>query len=203
MSDRNHAARGDDAVFIDRIATPLRDTEHVDSTFGERVMSAVRAEVRERAAESRIMPDAARRGWWKRGWTFQLTPISALAAAAVIVLVALLGARAGSKHHDATPAVASAPHDTVYMVRFVLLAPDARSVALVGDFNNWNRATTSLAPTGKDGTWTASVALPPGRHEYAFVVDGEHWMADPHATVTIQDDFGTASSIVTVGARQS
>jgi 1,4-alpha-glucan branching enzyme len=120
----------------------------------------------------------------------------------VIVVLALLGVRAGSSHRGAPMTTASAPHDTVYMVRFVLLAPDARTVALVGDFNNWNRATTTLAPA-KDGLWTASVVLPPGRHEYAFIVDGEHWMADPQAKVTIEDDFGTASSIVTVGARQS
>lgn len=203
MSDRNRAAREDDAAFIDRVAAPLRSTERVDATFGARVMSAVRAEVRERASENRNGADASRRGWWRRSWTFQITPITALAAAAVIVVLALLGTRAASTHRGGTPPVASAPHDTVYMVRFVLLAPDARSVALVGDFNNWNRASTALAPTGKEGVWTASVALPPGRHEYAFVVDGEHWVADPHANVTIHDDFGTASSIVTVGARQS
>jgi hypothetical protein len=202
MPDRNRAAREDDAAFIDRVSAPLRADERVDASFGERVMSAVRAEVRERASERRSMKKPSERRWWRRSWTFQLTPVTALAAAAVIVVLALLGVRAGSSHRGAPMTTASAPHDTVYMVRFVLLAPDARSVALVGDFNNWNRATTTLAPE-KDGLWTASVVLPPGRHEYAFIVDGEHWMADPQAKVTIEDDFGTASSIVTVGARQS
>jgi hypothetical protein len=202
MPDGNRIAREDDEVFTDRVAAPLRAAEQVDSTFGERVMSAVRAEVLERATERRSTREPSRRGWWRRSWTFQLTPVTALAAAAVIVVLALLGIRAGASHRGAAPTTASAPHDTVYMVRFVLLAPHARSVAVVGDFNNWNRATTTLAPSD-DGVWTASVALLPGRHEYAFIVDGEHWMADPQATVTIHDDFGTASSIVTVGTRQS
>ncbi len=202
MPDRNRAARDDDAAFIDRVSAPLRADERVDATFAERVMSAVRAESRERASERRSTREPSERGWWRRSWTFRLTPVTALAAAAVIVVLALLGVRAGSSHRGAVSTTASAPHDTVYMVRFVLLAPDARSVALVGDFNNWNRATTTLAPSS-DGMWTASVALPPGRHEYAFIVDGERWMADPQARVTIEDDFGTASSIVTVGARQS
>jgi hypothetical protein len=202
MPDRNRAAREDDAAFIDRVSAPLRADERVDASFGERVMSAVRAEVRERASERRSMKKPSERRWWRRSWTFQLTPVTALAAAAVIVVLALLGIRAGASHRGAAPTKASAPHDTEYMVRFVLLAPHARSVAVVGDFNNWNRATTTLAPSD-DGVWTASVALLPGRHEYAFIVDGEHWMADPQATVTIHDDFGTASSIVTVGTRQS
>lgn len=201
MPDRNRIGREDDAAFADRVAAPLRAREHVDATFGERVMSAVRAEVLERATERRSTSEPSRRGWWRRSWTFQLTPATALAAAAVIAVLALIGVRTGASHRGASAMIASAPRDTVYMVRFVLLAPDARSVALVGDFNNWNRAATTLAPS-EDGSWTASVALPPGRHEYAFIVDGEHWMADPQATLTIHDDFGTASSIITVGTRQ-
>lgn len=203
MSDRNRAA-DDDAAFIDRVAAPLRAAEHVDATFGERVMSAVRAEVRERAPDGGSTSAAPSRGaFWRRSWSIRLTPVTALAAAAAVVALTLLGSRALVTHRAEAPTVAAAPRDTVYMVRFVLLAPEARSVALVGDFNNWNRAATTLIPAGEDGMWAASVALPPGRHEYAFIVNGERWMADPLATVTIHDDFGTASSILTVGARQS
>jgi hypothetical protein len=202
MPDRSRIPSEDDAVFVDRVAAPLRAAERVDSTFGERVMSAVRADVRERAA-SRGTPAPQRHGWWRRSWTLRLTPITALAAAAAIAILALLGARAGIMHRDRSSVLASASSDTVYVVRFVLVAPDARNVSIVGDFNNWNRAMTALAPSGNDGVWTTSVALPPGRHEYAFIVDGEHWMPDPLASVTIHDDFGTASSIVTVGSRQS
>jgi hypothetical protein len=204
MSDRNRATDGDDAAFIDRVAVPLRAAERADATFGERVMSAVRAEVQERAsAGGSASPARSRSAFWRRSWSIRLTPVTALAAAAAVVALALLGSRTLTARRAAAPTMAAAPQDTVYLVRFVLLAPDARSVALVGDFNNWNRAATALAPAGGEGMWTASVALPPGRHEYAFIVNGERWMADPLATVTIHDDFGTASSILTVGARQS
>jgi hypothetical protein len=203
MPDRSRSSSAVDAAFVDRVAAPLRAAERVDSTFGERVMSAVRADVRERTAAARGTPTLQPRGWWRRSWTLRLTPVTALAAAAAIAVLALLGVRAGIAHRDRSSALASAPTDTVYVVRFVLVAPDARNVSIVGDFNHWNRATTALAPSGNDGVWTASVALPPGRHEYAFIVDGEHWMPDPLASVTIHDDFGTASSIVTVGSRES
>jgi hypothetical protein len=44
------------------------------------------------------------------------------------------------------------------------------------------------------------VPLEPGRHEYAFVVDGERWLADPAAPTT-GGDFGTPNSVVTVVGR--
>lgn len=203
MPDRNRTSSDDDATFLDRVATPLRAAERVDSTFGERVMSAVHADVRGRTAAIRGSSAPYRRGWWRRSWTLRLTPITAFATAAAIAALAVLAVRADIVHRDQTSAFASASSDTVYVVRFILVAPDARNVSVVGDFNNWNRATTSLAPSGNDGVWITSVALPPGRHEYAFIVDGEHWMPDPLATVTIHDDFGTASSIVNVGSHES
>jgi 1,4-alpha-glucan branching enzyme len=42
------------------------------------------------------------------------------------------------------------------------------------------------------------VSLEAGRHEYAFVVDGEKWSPDPFAPA-ITDEFGTESSIVRIG----
>lgn len=110
----------------------------------------------------------------------------------------------------AAPAVASAAaaaaayparHDTVYMVRFVLADANAHTVSLVGDFNNWTKHATPLAPA-KPGVWTAQVALPAGRHEYAFVVDGQRWVADP-AAERVADDFDTPSSVLTVGAENA
>lgn len=93
--------------------------------------------------------------------------------------------------------VAHARRDTVYMVRFVLADADAHTVSLVGDFNEWEKRATPLR-SAKPGVWTAQVALPPGRHEYAYVVDGKRWVADPAAD-DVSDDFDTPSSVVTVG----
>ena len=202
MSDRI-SGTSDDDTFIERVAAPLRAVERADATFGERLMSAVRAELREGSTALHRSPARVQRGWWRREWTLRLTPITALAAAAAIVMLTLIGIHSGAVQHRPAPELASARQDTVYVVRFVLAAPAAQNVVVVGDFNNWNRTTTELTPSGDDGVWTAAVALPPGRHEYAFIVDGERWTADPLAAVTIHDDFGTASSVVTVGTRAS
>jgi hypothetical protein len=40
--------------------------------------------------------------------------------------------------------------------------------------------------------------MPPGRHEYAFIVDGKRWTADPFAPPR-SDEFDTSSSVIVVG----
>jgi 1,4-alpha-glucan branching enzyme len=95
-------------------------------------------------------------------------------------------------------AQAAPARDTVELVRFVFVDSGAASVALVGDFNGWTRGATELKRSGAPGVWTASVALTPGRHEYAFIINGKRWVADPLA-VKSSDDFGTESSVIRVG----
>jgi 1,4-alpha-glucan branching enzyme len=103
-----------------------------------------------------------------------------------------------SESAAAAPGVLLARHG-VTLVQFVLVAPDARRVALVGDFNDWDPAATPLRASA-GGAWSAAVQLSPGRHRYAFVVDGVRWLADPAAPPAPDDDFGTPGSVVTVGA---
>lgn len=203
MLDRDHGVTHDDDAFIARVAAPLRAPERVDSTFGERVMSAVHADIRDKHDSHRAgaVASGARRGWLHRGLTLRITPIAGLAMAAGLLVAAAIGTTVARRGPATTVAVAQ--RDTVFVVRFVFVAPSAQNVSVVGDFNNWDRATTALTPTGDGGLWTAAVTLPPGRHEYAFIVDGTRWTADPLAPITIHDDFGTASSIVTVGTRAS
>src|SRR5207245_8888973 len=100
----------------------------------------------------------------------------ALAAAAALVLfVARVAAPpAGGR------AVLMASRDSV-CVRFILYAPDARQVSVAGTFNRWDRDAAPLVRQGATGIWTTTVALPVGQHQYAFVVDGARWVADPAA----------------------
>jgi hypothetical protein len=57
-----------------------------------------------------------------------------------------------------------------------------------------------MRPLRADGAvWSAVVPLPPGRYRYAFLVDGSQWLADPTAPRAFDDEFGTPSSVVTVG----
>ncbi|MGN6368294.1 MAG: glycogen-binding domain-containing protein [Phycisphaerae bacterium] len=47
--------------------------------------------------------------------------------------------------------------------------PDARHVALVGDFNNWHTAAHPLVEVAP-GLWERIIDLPAGKHRYAFFV---------------------------------
>jgi 1,4-alpha-glucan branching enzyme len=85
-------------------------------------------------------------------------------------------------------------------VRFVLYAPGARHVAVAGTFNQWDLNAAPLARAGSSGVWTTTLALPVGQHQYAFVVDGERWIADP-AAPAIDDGFGRRNSMVAVTSR--
>ena len=115
--------------------------------------------------------------------------------AAGLVGIAILGTL-GAARRTPVVAVTSAARDTVTFVRFVFVGC-AKSVRLVGDFNRWGGEPTSLVETG-NGAWSVSVPMSNGRHEYAFIVDGSQWIADPLAPATT-DDFDTKSSIITVG----
>ena len=86
-------------------------------------------------------------------------------------------------------------------VQFVLDARRARSVAVVGDFNGWDGAATPLERDSSTGLWSTLVAVSPGRHVYAFVVDGKVWTLDPNAPRAKDSDYGTEQSVMIVGTR--
>jgi hypothetical protein len=87
-------------------------------------------------------------------------------------------------------------------VKFVLIAPDAKHVAVVGDFNGWDSSANPMTTRTPDGRWTVFVPLRPGLHVYSFVVDGDHFLADPSAPMAPDDGFGSSrkNSVVVVGA---
>lgn len=76
-------------------------------------------------------------------------------------------------------------------VLFIMPAPNAHSVAVLGTFNNWEP--TPLTKN-KDGIWTASLDLAPGRYEYAFVIDGRWLGQDPMADEYVRS-FGEYNSV--------
>ncbi len=75
---------------------------------------------------------------------------------------------------------------------FAVVAPQASSVAVVGEFSGWQPV--PLADAGSRGVWTAVLPLPPGRYEYAFVVDGRWIGQDPLADEYVRS-FGEYASV--------
>src|SRR3954462_671098 len=192
-----------DAAFVERIAKPLRAAERVHSSFEKRLMEKVVAE----GPSLYPATASARTSWWRRERVFRVSPIAGLALAAgigaiVVASSVTLGSRLSAKPIAAAQTAQLVQRDTVQLVRFVFVDPGAAKVELVGDFNEWARGTTALKRSGAPGVWAVSVPLSPGRHEYAFIINGSRWVADPLA-VKSSDDFGTESSVIRVGTAGS
>ena len=83
-------------------------------------------------------------------------------------------------------------------VEIVLSAPQALSVAVVGDFNNWDPQLTRLVRSNHEGLWRARLQLPPGVYQYSFVLDGSSWVSDPLAKTMLSDGFGGKNSVIIV-----
>ena len=58
-------------------------------------------------------------------------------------------------------------------VRIIFFSPEASSVALVGDFNEWGQREVTLVESSDRGIWEFSMALKPGVYHYNLLVDGE------------------------------
>jgi hypothetical protein len=81
---------------------------------------------------------------------------------------------------------------------FALLAPGAREIQIAGTFTNWEKI--PLVDADGDGIWMINVELAPGRHEYAFIVDGRWFGKDPMADDFVRS-FGYYNSVRYIGTR--
>ena len=49
---------------------------------------------------------------------------------------------------------------------------------------------------GEDGVFRVQLALPPGRYQYAFLVDEHVWVPDPRAATIVDSGYGGADSVL-------
>jgi len=79
-------------------------------------------------------------------------------------------------------------------ITFHCQAAHARSVSLVGDFNNWNASSHPMTKE-KNGLWVVTVQLNRGRHYYQFLVDGEP-VLDPAAMCAAGKEHHSKVSLI-------
>ncbi|MCL7972217.1 MAG: hypothetical protein M8866_09065 [marine benthic group bacterium] len=150
--------------------------------FGDRVQEALRGESR-----------PSRPAWID--WLVQprwvpVPPAAAIAAGLALIVGIGLLITPGASDTDSSP-------DARVYVQFVVDAPAAETVHLVGDFNEW-QPTVELDDADGDGVWSGRVPLRPGVHEYMFVIDGSDWVTDPNAVGYQDDGFGQRNALVAV-----
>ena len=182
--------------LIERVARTLRgDVVGFAPHFDAGVMQRVRA-------ESRGVPGSSVWRWMTRPRAVSVSPLGALALAAGLAGIVALAARrtdVGIRTAVEAPSTAVvAAGRSEQMMEFLFVAPSASSVAIVGDFNDWEEGGSPLRRE-RGGVWAITIPLAPGRYHYTFVVDGTKWVADPLAPRTLEDDFGRPNSVITVG----
>jgi hypothetical protein len=174
----------------DRLASGLQGLGGMDpgADFASRVMERI-----DSAPPLSTPRQRAERvfNWFIRPRTLRVSPLAGLAAAACLLLVMSLLFRQGDDPGNRVPAGLSP-------VTFVLAAPSAREVAVIGSFNGWNAAGWTMTRDPSQGLWTLSSALPPGSHEYVFLIDGTTPVADTMAALNVDDGFGGRNSVLLV-----
>jgi diguanylate cyclase (GGDEF)-like protein len=74
-----------------------------------------------------------------------------------------------------------------------------KDVAVVGDFNNWDRKKGTMTFDPETQIWQSTLLLKPGQYRYKFLIDTNIWLADPQCHETADDGFGGVCSLITIG----
>ena len=189
-------------------AEHLRVLERTVSLLGEGTAPDVTEDVMARisGAGARSRGESARTrpvAWLLEPRNVRVRPAYVLLAAAALLLIVLLplgeqpGLDEGVDGNGDRVAASGTVHAGVageavtIFVHFRLDAPLASEVRLAGSFTGWEPR-YALHPAGA-GSWSVLVPLQPGVHDYAFVVDGREWVADP-AAPAVDDGFGGENS---------
>lgn len=181
-NDRQHP----EAIADERLERWLGQSPWLspDDEFVERVMARVEQTApRQAGAAGNDSAGAERR--------------SPLGSGFALAATFLLGLGVGWVLFDlGNPAVTVGPQP---VVEFTLDAPNAHHVSVVGEFSDWSRPYPMRQRD--DGRWVAKIPLSPGDYEYSFVIDGQHWVADPGASTYRDDGFGGQNAVIQVPAQ--
>ncbi len=139
---------------------------------------------------------------WKRflSWinsplNMRITPLRIAVGTAMIILAVFL-----SPMLDQVQAPDGQGTPGTVPVRFELGAgPQAvERVSVIGSFNDWTPESSVMRYDSESDVWYYETYLPPGDHEYVFLINGERVMPDPGARFSRSDGFGNVNSIMFV-----
>ena len=77
-------------------------------------------------------------------------------------------------------------------------APEARKIAVVGDFNDWDK-NADLMTRQKDGSFSLTLELPSNReYKFKYLIDDTQWENDWCADKYVKNEFGGEDSVIQV-----
>jgi 1,4-alpha-glucan branching enzyme len=100
------------------------------------------------------------------------------------------------KHNPVSQPREQPGHRALHLVDFLCIAPQAQSVSLIGDFNEW-QPTAHPMTRMPDGGWRIRMELPHGHHQYLFLVDGEPTL-DPNAMGKVHNQRNETVSLIAI-----
>jgi hypothetical protein len=132
--------------------------------------------------------------WWpSAGPTSPAAPTAAQEAPAASEQA---GAAAATTQRATTRSADQTARESTVWARFVYVDDDASSVAVAGDFSQWDPIPLEARTADGKTVWTGLVPVSRGEHEYMFVVDGSKWVTDPLAPVQRSDGFGAKNAVL-------
>ena len=77
-------------------------------------------------------------------------------------------------------------------------APDAKSVYIAGDFNNWSVHANAMKKLKKGG-YTATLELEPGKeYQFRYIIDESKWENDWNPDKYVKSPYGDSDNSVIV-----
>lgn len=180
-----------------------QDSFQVPGGFTDRVM----AQISVAPAEERQPVFDTVKQWFEQLLSprqVQLRPVYGLAA--IILLVASLSFPLYLvQSEDSGGATGNIPDTSIQQVsstsnqvwlRFVYIDEKAESMAVAGDFSNWEPIPLTKQTVNGEQVWTGLVSMNRGEHHYMFLKNGDQWLTDPLAPVQREDGFGNKNAVI-------
>lgn len=80
-------------------------------------------------------------------------------------------------------------------VKFQVQTDSGSKVFVAGSFNNWDPTKNIMKE--KNGVFSTSIMLEPGRYEYKFVIN-DVWCIDPSTSEWMPNNMGSLNSVIEI-----
>jgi len=89
-----------------------------------------------------------------------------------------------------------AEQESEVWIRFVYFDEEAETMAVAGDFSDWDPVDLTRETVDGKTVWTGMIPVVRGEHHYMFVKNGDEWVTDPLADVKRDDGFGNKNAVL-------
>ena len=181
------------------------DRAKVPAGFTDRVMSQIQQAEQEEPSFADKIAEWYRGLWtpqrvtWRPAYGFAVVLLALVALSYPLLMIPgeemQTQQAANVQNMEQSVQQVSSSSDEV-MLRFVYIDENANSMAVAGDFSNWDPVELTKQTVNGKQVWTGLVSMSRGEHNYMFVRNGDEWVTDPLAPVQRDDGFGNKNAVI-------